>query len=238
MNRYSFTGKGKVLIKTVAAGRYGADIFEANEPIAYFTDILIDVVFNNTDKIARQGSANLLGDSKSEASIIRVSNIKTSESLQSLLYKKQNNKTKNKTIIKSLVSSGGILVLPLESDQVLTGDMFIYNQNQVKQTGYTVDTVNHLVNGLTNGTYIIFYSVNSTSNSTYSLETPTMSNMSLEIVVDGNLNSMTGELVMHLNKVQLLSRPTLDFNSNTPFADTLEFLILKNDEGVEVNYYG
>jgi hypothetical protein len=93
--------------------------------------------------------------------------------------------------------------------------------------------------GLADGVYTVFYSVSRVANSTYSLETPILPNMSVEITAIGNLNGATGEVVLHIGSVKLLSRPQIDLTSDTPFIDTLEFAIFSNNkEALEVNYYG
>ena len=238
MNRYSFTGKGNILIKAGASATYGGKQFAANEPIAYFTDIMVDVAFSNIDKVSKQGIANLAADSKAEASTIFVRNIKTSESLQSLLYKKQTNNTKDKTEIKSLTSSGRSLYLPINMGDVVNPEIFIYDSNKGRITSFNLMANGEIV-GLTDGTYTVFYSVSKIANSTYSLETPILPNMSVEITAIGNLNGVTGEVVLHIGSVKLLSRPQIDLTSDTPFVDTLEFAIFSNNkEALEVNYYG
>lgn len=237
MNQYSFIGNGNILIKAGITGKYGNRNFAAGEPIAYFTDVSVELVFSNEDKIASQGINNLTSDSKSEPSILRVQNVKTTSSLQSLLYKKQNNSTKHKTEVKKLTSSGGVMFLPLSTDDVLVQPLFIYDDSQSKMGGYTVSGENSIL-GLPNGTYTVFYSVDRSANSTFSLETPSMPNMSVEVSVEGNLNGQNGLVVMHLKNAKLLSRPTLNFNSANPFVDTLEFVIHKDKEAIEVNYYG
>lgn len=237
MNRYSFTGKGNILIKAGASGAYGGKQFAAHEPIAYFTDVIVDVAFSNVDKVSRQGTANLAADSKAEASTIVVQNIKTSESLQSLLYKKQTNNTKDKTEVKSLISTGGFLYLPINTGDVVNPEIFIYDSNKGRITSFTL-AADGIILGLTDGTYTVFYSVSKLANSTYSLETPTLPNMSLEITAIGNLNGTTGEVVLHIGSVKLLSRPQIDLTNDLPFVDTLEFAIFSNKDGLEINYYG
>lgn len=237
MNRYSFSGKGNILIKAGASAAYGGKSYLANEPIAYFTDVIISLDFSNSDKIASRGIENLTSDSKSEPSILRVQNIKSSESLLSLLYKKQTNNTKNKTVIKSLSSEDGSLFIPIQSEETLNSEIFIYNSNKVLMSGYEV-LEGGVISGLQNGQYTIFYSINSTANSTFSLETPNLPNMKIELSVIGNLNGQDGEVVLHLNSVKLLSRPTLNFADETPFVESLEFIVHKDKNPIEVNYYG
>lgn len=237
MNRYSFNGKGNILIKAGVSAVYGGKSYLANEPIAYFTDVIISLDFSNSDKIASRGIENLTSDSKSEPSILRVQNIKSSESLLSLLYKKQTNNTKNKTVIKSLSSEDGSLFIPIQSEQTLNSEIFIYNSNKVLMSEYEVSE-DGVVSGLPDGQYTIFYSINSIANSTFSLETPSLPNMKIELSVVGNLNGQGGEVVLHLNNVKMLSRPILDFVDESPFVETLEFVVQKDRSPVEVNYYG
>jgi hypothetical protein len=237
MNKYSFTGSGNILIRAAVAAKYGSRSFVVGEPIAYFTDVTIEVVFSNSDKIANQGISNLVSDSKAEPSILRVESVKTTESLQSLLYKKQTNNTKNKTEVKKIASSGGILYLPISSEDVLSTSLFIYDINQNKIETYTIGADNTIL-GLTNGTYTVFYSISKVSNSTFFLESPSLPIMALEVSVKGNLNGKTGEVVLHFNNTKLLSRPTFDFNAENPFVESLEFVIQKDKDLVEVNYYG
>lgn len=236
MNRYSFSGKGNILIKATTAGSYGEKTFAANEPIAYFTDVLIDINFNNIEKTARSGAENLLSDSSSEPSYLRVQNIKVTESLQSLLYKKQINNTRHKTHIKLLQSSDGAMFLPIEIDENLNDYLFIYNSNKVKVTDYTVSD-SGLISGLPDGGYTVFYSVETLAQSTYFLDAPIMPYLAAEISVIGNTNDENGEMIAHIHKLKINSTPSLDFNSDNPFVDSLDFVIIKDKDPIEVNYY-
>lgn len=237
MERFSFSGKGNILIKAAVAGKYGNEVYEANEPIAYFTNTQINLNFAYLEKVPRVAIDNLAVAPKSSASYLTVSNIKITDSLQSLLYKKQSNKKKNHTLVKKIDSEGGVLYLPLVSGEQLVGNLFVYNSNKEKETGYTVDTDNNTINGLSDGTYTVFYSIDKASAATFFLEAPTLPNIAAEIEVDGNLNGVTGKAVIHLNKLALLTRPSLDFTTENPFVDVLEFAVL-NDKEAEVNYYG
>lgn len=238
MNRYSFSGKGNVLIKANSQAKYGNQNFDAKEPIAYFTDVMISVSFANSEKIARSDIKNLAVESKSEPSILTIENIKTSESLLALLYKKEEEHRNNQTYVKKIISSAeGEIFLPIQSDEVLEPLIFIYDENKNRILDFILN--DSMIENLSpNTTYIVFYSVEKPAKSTYSLETPAMPYLSAEIHVLGNVNEKTGEVVLHLNTLQLLSRPTLDFNSDNPFVDTLEFVIIHSKEPVEVNYYG
>lgn len=239
MDRYSFTGIGNILIKARTAGNYNGIILLENEPMAYFKDVMIDIVFANKDAIAKQGINNLTVDSKSEPSFLRIQNIKTTESVQSLLYKKQENNKKYKTNIKRLESINSSLFLPIVTDEVLIGSLFIYSIiNKTLQTNYTIDENTGEITGLDDGRYDVFYSVNKTASSTYILDTPILQNIAAEIQILGNLNGINGEAVLHISSMKLLSKPTLNFNNENPFVDTLEFAILNNKESIEINYYG
>ena len=238
MDRYSFTGKGRVLIKAAITAPYGGVDYIANEPIAYFSDVMVTINFANTEKIARTGTDNFLADSKSSASVLRIENINTNDSLQSLLYKRQESNSKARTIVKAITSAGGIAYLPILTGQTLTGTLFIYLEgSKERQTGFVVDEFGKIT-GLDDGRYKVFYNLDSVARSTFHLENPSLPNLAAEIYIDGNLNGVTGEAVIHLAKLSLLSRPTLDFTSDNPFVDSLEFLILKDKEIPEVNYYG
>lgn len=238
MDRYSFSGKGEVLLKAGVAGTYGGKIYAANEPIAYFKDVLVSINFSNIEKVARRGTSNYLANSESEASFLNLRNIKSTESLQSLLYRKRSNKTDNRTLVKNLESIDGILYLPIQSTETLTDYIFVFDAASNKVTTYTFDKTQGTVAGLSNGFYTIFYQVDTNSTATFELMAPTMANMKAEITVEGNLNGTSGLVVIHLNKINLLTRPELDFTSKEPFVDTLDFSILSEDNSTEVNYYG
>lgn len=235
MDRYSFSGKGSILIKAGVPGEYGSEQYSANEPIAYFTDVLLNITFSNDDTIAKQGISNLVADSKAEGSVLSVQGIKVNESLQSLLYKKQTNNLKDKTEVVKLISSNGVLYLPIQSGEVLNEEIFIYDQNKNRILTFTI--VEDTIIGLEDGNYTIFYTVNKEATSTYFLETPRFPNVQAELTVQGNLNGQLGVINIHLGKLKLLSRPTLDFTSGAPFSENLEFAILYDKNSIEINYY-
>lgn len=236
MDRYSFSGNGNILIRAGAAGSYNSIQYEAAEPIAYFTDVLININFAYLEKTPKSGVDLYAVSSKSSPSYLTVANIKTSESLQSLLYKKQLTKKKDQTMVENLSSEGGVLYLNISPLETLLSKIFIFDSNKVKMTGYAVDTINNTITGLADGVYKVFYSISKTSAATYFLDAPRLPNIAAEIHVKGNLDGTTGDMVLHLNALQLLTRPSLDFTSQTPFVDTLEFAVL-SDKEAEVNYY-
>lgn len=237
MERYSFSGKGNIIIKAATAGRYGNLPYEVNEPIAYFTNVFVSLNFQYLEKMPRQGIDNLVVSAKSSPSFLQVSNIKLSESLQSLLYKKKVFQNKKRTYVKSLVSESSSLFLPIQSGETVLTEIFIYNSHKIKQKDYVLNSSTGEITGLADGTYTVFYIVNKSADAIYLLEAPQFPYLAVEIQVEGNLNGSTGEAVIHLDKVQLLTRPTLDMASETPFVDSLDFAIM-GDSVAEVNYYG
>lgn len=236
MERYSFSGKGNILIKAKNSSAYGSKQYEANEPIVYFTNVFINLNFQYIEKTPNVAIENLAVDAKSSPAYLKVSNIKISESLQSLLYKKKFDQRKNRTIIKKIESIDSSLFLPIENDQSLTGDLFVYDDNKIKIIDFNLNIETNEITGLNDGIYTIFYSINQKATSIYALETPNYSNMSVEIEVLGNLNGTTGSAVVHIDNVKLLTRPTLDMESETPFVDSLDFAILSG-AAAEVHYY-
>lgn len=237
MERYSFSGKGNILIKAKSSGKYGSKQYVSNEPIVYFTNVFVNLNFQYIEKTPNVSIENLVVDPKSSPSYLRVSNIKVSEPLQTLLYKKKTNQTKYRTFVKKLVSEDSSLFLPIESDQELIGELFIYDSNKTKMSGYVINNETYEITGLDDGEYTIFYSVNQNATSIYSLEAPNYPNMSLEIEIIGNLDGSTGAAIIHIDNVKLLTRPSLDMNSETPFVDDLDFAILQGSIA-EVSYYG
>lgn len=236
MERYSFSGKGNILIKAKVAGKYGTNTYLENEPIAYFTNVFVNLNFQYIEKSPNVAIENLAVSPKSSPSYLRVSNIKISETLQTLLYKKKTNQKKNRTFTKRLESLDGSLFLPIESDQTLVGDLFVYDAAKVRVDTYTLNNETAEINGLEDGFYTVFYSINQNATSVYSLEAPNFPNMAVEIEVVGNLNGATGAAILQIDNVKLLTRPSLDMESETPFVDDLDFAILK-DGFAEVQYY-
>ena len=236
MERYSFSGKGNILIKAKNSAAYGSQTYLANEPIVYFTNVFINLNFQYIEKTPNIAIENLAVDTKSSPSYLKVSNIKISESLQSLLYKKKFDQKKNRTIIKKLQSIDSSLFLPIGNDQSLSGNLFIYDENKIRISEYNINSETNEITGLDDGIYTIFYSINQQAKSIYALETPNYPNMAVEIEVLGNLNGVTGAAIVHIDNVKLLTRPTLDMESETPFVDVLDFAILSG-AAAEVHYY-
>lgn len=239
MDRYSFTGKGNILIRANTSGTYGGKNYDTNEPIAYFTDVLVSLNFFNTNKTARQGTSTLAVDSKSEPSLLRVDNIKINESLQSLLYKKNTDSIiKNRTRIERVESLDGVLALSVTTQEELLNEIFIYDANKVRQLDYVLNNEDNIIEGLVDGFYTVFYMVQEAPYATFFLENNTIPYVAAEISLVGNLNGDDADIVLRLNKLSLLSQPTLDFNSESPFAETLEFAVISDSKNpAEVNYY-
>lgn len=240
MERYSFSGKGNILIKAGVAGKYGEKTYAANEPIAFFTEVFVNLNFQFLEKTPRVAIDNLAVAAKSSLSYVQVTNIKVSESLQSLLYKKKTQQTKSRTLVKNFISEGTTIFLPIGSEETITNNIFIYSSlNKDRVTEFILENSTGEITNLpyADTQYTIFYEISETAVSTYSLEAPNFPHIALEIQVDGNLNGKTGQAVIHLDKVSLLTRPSLDMNSETPFIDDLEFAVLAGSSA-EVNYYG
>lgn len=244
MNRYSFSGTGNILLKATVASTYGADSFTEGEPIAYFTNVDIGIDFSNVEKVAKTGSKNLTAESEYRPSVLRVANIKVTDSLQSLLYKKQSNLQKKRTFIKNLTSEGKVIFLPLRTDIDETDsvtDIFIYNSSGEKVTSfYYLDgaiTITDITQS--DGVYKVFYAVQTIATSTFSLMDTKTPYIAAEIVVKGNINgNPKGEAVITFEALKLLTNPSFDFTNEAPFIDILEFAIIENKTPSELNYYG
>ena len=235
MERYSFSGKGNIIIKAKNEGKYGGKQYLANEPIAYFTNVFVNLNFQYIEKTPRVAIENLAVDPKSSPSYLRVSNIKVNESLQTLLYKKIQDQKKNRTKVERLESVDGSLLLSVQTGQTVNNELFIYDMNKNLITEYEKDADE--ITGLADGFYTIFYSINENASSIYSLDAPNYPNMTVEIEVLGNLNGVTGAAILHIDNVKLLTRPSLDMQSENPFVDDLDFAILSG-AAAEVQYYG
>lgn len=236
MQRYSFSGKGNIIIKAAVTTKYNGVSYEVGEPIAYFTNVFANLNFQYLEKTPKVAIENLAVDSKSSPSYLQISNIKINESLQSLLYKKQTYQKKQRTFVKNLVSEDESLFLPIQNGETVLNQIFIYDNNKNRKSDFVLNQSTGEITGLIDGSYIIFYSIDSSADAVYSLEAPQFPYMSIELHIDGNLDGNTGMAVIHLNKVQLLTRPSLDMNSETPFVDDLDFVILQGDFA-EVDYY-
>lgn len=239
MNRYSFIGKGDVLLRAGTDALYGSRQCKQGEPIGYFSDVFVSLDFSIIEKIAKSGTSNLLGSSDYKPSAFVISGIKTSDTFLDLVYKAKKGESKLRTIIKKLNSSGGVLYLPLNLNDELLNDIFVYTSTTKERVqDFTVDYSNNTINGLVDGQYTIFYKIKREANMTYSLISNNIPVMSIEVNVRGNINGKDGELVLHLNKTKLLVNPNLNLNNDNPFVDSLEFGVLdENKEIVEVSYY-
>ena len=237
MNRYSFTGKGEILIKASITGKYGNKNYLKDEPIAYFTDVDIAVNFNTQGRIANAGIKNYVANSETEAAVVLVDNVRITDSLKSLLYKKQESLVRQITFSKTLESVNKEIYLPISNSEVLADYLFIYNNKKERIETHSFDKNSGLIVVQEDGTYTIFYKIEKESSGTYNLSNPSLPVLSLEIHLTGNLNGITGKAVMTFEKTKLITEPVMDFTSDQPFVSNLEFVILDNKVEPEVNYY-
>ena len=240
-NQFSFAGKGSALIRVNDVGTINGVNYIPHEPLAYFTDVMIDVSFSDINKVAKAGTTNLTGSSTSEASYLRITNVKTTESILSLIYSKKVSNFKNISNIYKIESKDGYAYLPVAANETLSDLIFIHTiDKHIRKDDFTFDKTTGTITGLADGIYVISYEIIKEAIATYSLKSPKIQYLSVEISAVGNTNGKNGIFNLHLNRVQLVSVPTIDLNSSEPFTQNLEFVILsdKNDVSDEVNYYG
>jgi hypothetical protein len=239
MNRYGFSGKGNILIKAGTSGKFGIKTFEEGEPIAFFTDVDLALDFIVEEKVASSSINNYLANYETKASVLRVTNVKITDSLLSILYKAQQKAYKYKTESANVYSNDGILFLPVDGSHELDTDyIYVFNNKKEKIEIFTFDSANKSVSGLENGQYKVFYKVKYMDVSSFSLKYEGTPNMSLEVQIIGNINNSTGYNIIEFKRVKLATTPTMDFSAENPFVENLEFIILDEKEGVEVNYLG
>lgn len=236
---YGFTGKGKVLLRAATSGKYGYNSYILNQPIALFDDVDIELQFSNKETVAKKGITNLAADSSSEASILRVTNIKNSDSLFALLYRKREAEHKEITESKKLFADeNGIILLPIEStDTIVPDSIFIFNSNKEMVT-FNFDNV-FTISGLNHEEYSVFYKKYIENISVFDLSGYQMPYVSLEVQIVGNISGVTGTMIMNITRASILNKPSLNFYEISAFSDSLEFaLISQNKEPLEVVFYG
>lgn len=224
--KYSFTGKGTVLLRANTAGRYGSKTYAENEPIALMSEVDISVDFSSTNAIATKGTSNLMGSSKSAASFITVGSIPITDVLLSLVYNKQDNLTHKITIAGSAQSNNGVAYIT-HSEVPLEDSLFVYDENRVRAMPF-YDVDNHALNGLPDGRYSYFYETEVAATE-FDLKVKHRPYMSVEAKIQGNLNGKDGVLIFKAPSVNLITTPSIDTGSNNPFVQLLEFGILKEE---------
>lgn len=239
MNRYGFSGKGNILIKAGTSGKFGVKTLEEGEPIAFLTDVDLALDFIVEEKVSNSSINNYLANYETKASVLRVNNVKITDSLLSILYKAQQKEYKYKTESANLYSNNGILFLPLNDNQELDSNyIYVFNNKKEKIEIFNFDPINKSISGLENGQYKVFYKVKYTNISSFSLKYEGAPNMSLEVQIIGNINNSTGYSIIEFKRVKLATTPAMDFSAENPFVENLEFIVLDEKEGVEVNYLG
>lgn len=235
MSRYSFTGSGDILLRATVDGKYNGVEYKANQPILYLTGVNISLLFSSADKVARAGVKNLTGAVEAAAATLSVSGIKTSEGLQSLLYRKEKHKTGDLTEVRSVDSKDGEAMLPINISDTVSPEIFVFKKGILIE-GYTFD--GNTIFGLEDGTYTIFYKKEMVSEETYYFKDYSMPYCAAEIQIVGNVKGKTGRAVVKLDKMMLLTEPSLDFVGDDPFVDSLDFAIMSKYDQVEIHYYG
>lgn len=238
MSRYSFSGTGNIILKATTEGKYGNKKYLKNEPIAYFTEVGIDVSFSSVESVARAGVKNLAANSESSPSILNIDGVAVNETLQSLLYKKQTNLNRLKTEVKSISSLFNEAYLPITNSQELQDDVFVYDKDKNIITNLTIDLQTGLITGLPDGSYTVFYKVKEDAKASYYLSENNMPYLAAEIQISGNIGGKNGVAIVYLDKLKLLSDPELNFLAEDPFVSSLRLAIMTKYDEVEINYYG
>ena len=236
MNRYGFSGKGNILIKAAVDGKYGVTYYAAEEPISYFTDVDIALAFESTSQVANSGVSKQIANIETKASTVRVSGVKITDSMLSMLYKKTQKTNIEKTEMLSILSQSGVAFLPFDENVNLNPNYIFVYKNKQRITDFVFDATGKKITGLEDGRYLVFIKKIIPQITSYTLENHGSPNLILEISMKGNINGVGAESIINFKRVKLITTPTLDFASDNPFVEELEFVVLNEKDSVEVYY--
>jgi hypothetical protein len=236
MNNRGFNGRVDLILKAYSSGNINSQAYEAGEIFTIITNTEMTINYQQDEKTSTKNS-NLLSYSKTtpESVTFNVGIIK--EGLLKLIGLKKSESSVLIPIYKTYESNDqGEIFLHHNNVE----NLFIYDLNMNKQTGYTVDTETGLVSGLTPSVGLLcVYNISQPVIEAYNMRGIEIPYLSAEVVGTMNLDSVSKRFKIYFPRLALANSPTINFSQST-FANTdLQFNIIDTAEipGVQIYIY-
>jgi len=217
MERQDIGNKSTITLKLAQDFILGGTSYSKGEVFMRVSDVSCKLLFKNASKSINGHERNIIDVSAFNPDAIVVNGIGLRDSIMKLIGVGQN--TNNFTIgkLESIESVSGIAYCSVFDDSKA---IFVYDENKVKVTGYTLDGANGQILGLADGTYAASLEVYKTASLSYEIKTVSLPHFKIEIDSPGNLDGVGSNLYIVAERCSLLINPEIDLGGNK-LADTL-----------------
>ena len=231
-SNYSMSGTVDVIIKAFTDCKIAGRDYTAGEVISVFKETDMNILYSSNQKTnMSRGNLSTYSDVYPDEVTLRIPVITTG--LMRLLGETNDNIIVQETILETVVVSTNAY---LKHNNI--SNVFVYDSTYVLVTGYSIDTVTGEITGLVDGTYLVTYTIETNTVSSYYLSKPDISYLTLEIKGAAQIAGQSKRFIMVIPRGSLINPPTLSFNQAS-FAQTdLIFKIIedRNKKGVELYF--
>jgi len=236
MNNRGFNGRVDLILRTYASNNINSQTYETGEVFAVITNTEMEIEYKQDQKSSTKNS-NILSYSKTTPETVTFDVGIIKQGVLKLFGEKTNHQSIKIPIYKTYETNDeGQLFLNHNDIE----DLYIYDLNMVKQTGFTLSEESGFVSGLTpTAGFLCVYNINQDVLESYNMRGLELPYLSAEALGVFNVNGESKRFKIFFPRLAIANAPIILFTESS-FANTkLEFVIIDNPEipGVQVFIY-
>lgn len=236
MNNRGLNGRVDLILRTFANSHINSQTYEAGEVFAVITNTEMGIEYKQDQKSSTKNS-NILSYSKTSPETVTFDVGIIKQGVLKLFGKKTNDQSVKIPIYKTYETNDeGQLFLNHNNIQ----DLYIYDLNMVKQTGFTLNGESGFVSGLpATAGFLCIYNIDQEVVESYNIRGLDLPYLSGEAMGFLNVNGESKRFKIFFPRLAISNAPIITFTESS-FANTeLEFVIIDSPEipGVQVFIY-
>lgn len=236
MNNRGFNGRVDLILRTYASNNINSQTYEAGEVFAVISNTEMTIEYKQDQKTTTKNS-NILSYSKTSPEIVTFDVGIMKQGVLKLFGEKTNHQSIKIPIYKTYETNDQGELFLHHSD---VEDLYIYDLNMVKQTGFNFNSESGFVSGLSaSAGFLCVYNIQQDVIESYNMRGLDLPYLTAEAVGSLNVNGESRRFKILFPRIAVSNAPVVLFNEDS-FANTqLEFVIIDGPEipGVQVFIY-
>jgi hypothetical protein len=234
MNNKPYLGRVDLLIKAYSDSTINSRNYQAGEFISFINNAEMTISYTNDEKTSTKNST-LLSYTKTTPETVSFNVGIIKDGILELLGVKKSSGQINVPIYKSYETNDSGELYLSHSD---IDELYIYDLNNNKLTGFTVDKTSGFVSGLTaNVGVLCFYTIQKNFLYGYSVTGVDLPYVTVEAIGTLNVASTTRKFLVKFPRLALSMAPSLLFTENTFANSMINFRIIQNEEEPGVEFF-
>lgn len=212
------SGEGSVILRALCDFTLGDMSFKTNDIVYFFPSCAIGCIYNSKLSVAKQGMITQAALSHHYLNEIRLNHVPLTERLL-LLFNGVSNVLKTLPVIEHQVAFEDSIFLKEKP----LGEVRVYSQDGSLVGVYSADSTNTIVSSSfeMEVPYTVLYDM---KGSTIAYDVNSLSHdvpyLSVDIVIEGNVNKKRSAVHIHVDRVAINATPVIDmFSSNLTLMD-------------------